>query len=60
MRLAAISYPHQEFDVQRHPGTLPGPGEAASRSADLPGAKVCGQLQFEYVFERQSVRVAVG
>ena len=30
------------------------PGEAASRSADLPGTRVCRQLQFEYVFEGQS------
>src|SRR5215469_1081320 len=58
-RLAAISYPHQEFHVQRHPGTLPGPGEAASRSADLPGGRVSRQIDFDYVFEGQSACAAV-
>jgi hypothetical protein len=53
---AAISYPHPEVDVQRQPGTLPDLGKAASRSADLPGARLCRRLQFEYVFERRRGR----
>ena len=48
---AAISYPHWEFDVQRHPRRLPGQGRAASRSADLPGAARAVGLEFECVFE---------
>jgi hypothetical protein len=57
-RLVAISYPHWEFNVLRQPGTLPGLGEAASRSSDLPGARVRRQLSFEHVFERLPARAA--
>ena len=49
--LARASYPHWEFDVQRHPRASPGLAGAASRSADLACGPTREQLQFEYVFE---------